>query len=196
VLARDREPLIAFIVDALERDGCRIIHRPLGDQAPFRITFETPSGERLGIIAYAFLANTKLTRNRPQDEHRFQVKYGSKDGKLHALWQDPFGLYVTLFLGINPEQGFFVGADPVLHSPTKFFISVGCFASPIASTMHPPAGRLNVSRVWSARLILVNPPRAMDHHSVWRVENQRRAELHCVLAGPPSCCADSASLAG
>ncbi|MDI1428118.1 hypothetical protein [Polyangium sorediatum] len=78
----------------------------------------------MGIIAYAFLANTRLTKNRPDDEHRFQVKYGSKDGELHPLWQDPFGLYTTLFVGINPERGFFVGADPVLHSPTKFFISV------------------------------------------------------------------------
>ena len=43
---------------------------------------------------------------------------------MHPLWQDPYGLYTTLFMGINPDLGFFVGADPVLHSPTKFFISV------------------------------------------------------------------------
>ena len=52
------------------------------------------------------------------------MKYGSKDGKLHRLWRDPFGLYTTLFVGINPEAGFFVAADPVIHSPTRFFISV------------------------------------------------------------------------
>src|SRR4029078_5137254 len=32
--------------------------------------------------------------------------------------------YTTLLVGIDPEHGFFVGADPVLHSPTCFFISV------------------------------------------------------------------------
>ncbi|WP_156041127.1 hypothetical protein [Chondromyces apiculatus] len=112
------------MVKALERSGCRIIHRSPAHQAPFRITFETVAGERLGIIAYAFLANTKLTKNRPDDEHRFQVKYGPDDGAMHELWQDPYGLYTTLFLGINPELGFFVGADPVLHNPTRFFISV------------------------------------------------------------------------
>lgn len=78
----------------------------------------------MGIIAYAFLANSRPTRNRPSDEHRFQIKYDSKDGGVHRLWQDPFGLYTTLFLGINPDTGFFVAADPVLHSPTKFFISL------------------------------------------------------------------------
>jgi hypothetical protein len=78
----------------------------------------------MGILAYAFLANNRITKNRPRDEHRFQVKYGSKTSELHPLWQDPFELYTTLFFGINPDRGLFVGADPVLHSPTRFFISL------------------------------------------------------------------------
>ena len=56
-----------------------------------------------------------------------QVKYGSKEqlqGEPQELWQDPCGLYTTLLFGINVENGFFVGFDPVLHSPTKFFISL------------------------------------------------------------------------
>lgn len=121
---RDKEPLVRFIVNALHGCGCKILFVSPPSEAPFRITFETEDGERMGVIAYAFLANQRLTTNRPDDEHRFQVKYGTKDGKLHHLWQDPYGLYTTLFLGINTELGFFVGADPVLHSPTKFFISV------------------------------------------------------------------------
>jgi hypothetical protein len=81
-------------------------------------------GERMGIVAYAFFANSRLTKNRPTDEHRFQIKYGPDDKGIHDIWQDPFELYTTLFLGINPEQGFFVAADPLRHSPTRFFISL------------------------------------------------------------------------
>src|SRR6188768_1632989 len=92
VLARERQPLIDFMVDALKRCGCRPIFVSSATEAPFRITYETPSGDRGGVVAYAFLANSKKTRNRPEDEHRFQIKYGSRDGKLHELWQDPFGL--------------------------------------------------------------------------------------------------------
>lgn len=120
----DKAPLLAFVHEALESQGCEIIKSTEADEAPFRISFKTSSGERLGVICYAFLANQVQTTNRPDDEHRFQVKYGSKDGKLHRLWRDPFGLYTTLFVGINPETGFFVAADPVIHSPTRFFISV------------------------------------------------------------------------
>jgi hypothetical protein len=121
---RDRAPLLDFILRDLRQSDCRILFSSPPDTAPFRVTFETPAGERLGIVAYAFFANNQPTRNRPEDEHRFQVKYGSKLPGLHRLWQDPYGLYTTLFLGINPTGGFFVGADPVLHSPTKFFISM------------------------------------------------------------------------
>lgn len=124
VNARDRGPLIEWITSALEGSGCRVIHRSPANYAPFRVTFETQTGERLGVVAYAFLANAKPTKNRPRDEHRFQVKYGSKDGRLHSIWQDSYGLYTTLFVGVNPGEGLFVGADPVLHSPTRFFISI------------------------------------------------------------------------
>lgn len=119
-----RQPLLDFMVAGLEESGCHVLYVSPSNEAPFRIAFVRPSGERMGIIAYAFLANSRLTANRPEDEHRFQLKYGSKDGRLHELWQDPFGLYTTLLVGIDPERGIFVGADPILHSPTRFFISV------------------------------------------------------------------------
>ena len=120
----DREPLIRFMVDSLQNQGCRVIFSPPPNRAPFRLTFETPQGERMGIVAYAFLANNKEIRNRPKDEHRFQIKYGGDLSGLHEIWQDPYGLYVTLLLGINPEKGIFVAADPVLRSPTRFSVSV------------------------------------------------------------------------
>ena len=75
VSPRDRAPLLAFIHQALRQSGCRILYSSTPDVAPFRVTFETASGERIGIVAYAFLANNRVTRHRPPDEHRFQVKY-------------------------------------------------------------------------------------------------------------------------
>ncbi len=124
VSRKHRAPLVQFILAALEGKGCRIIQTSPPDRAPFRITFETADGERMGILAYAFYANNKLTKNRPPDEYRFQLKYGTKTGEEHELWQDPYGLYTTLLMGVSPEEEFFVGFDPVLHNPTKHFISL------------------------------------------------------------------------
>jgi len=121
----DREPLVRFMVDALEGEGCRILYASEPTSAPFVISFETPSGERLGVVAYAFLATRTPTKNRPADERSFQVKYGQKLKKnTHAIWQDPFGLFTTVFVGISPERGYFVAADPEMHNPTKFFIRI------------------------------------------------------------------------
>ena len=126
--ASAREPLLRFMLDALCDRGCRILFASSSDQAPFVITFETSEGERMGIVAYAFLATRTPTKNRPDDERSFQVKYGSKqdyaDENAHVLWQDPLGLYTTLLIGIDPEERFFVAADPEVHNPTKFFIRI------------------------------------------------------------------------
>lgn len=120
-----REPLIRFMLDALQGEGCRIIHSSEPNCAPFSFTFETPTGERMGVVAYAFLATRTPTTNRPPDERSFQVKYGSKTKRnVHSIWQDPLGLFTTIFLGISPERGYFVAADPEMHNPTRFFIRI------------------------------------------------------------------------
>lgn len=123
VSAARRKPLVDFMLDALKASGCTILYASSPDVAPFVLTFETPGGERMGVVAYAFLATRTPTKNRPQDERSFQIKYGTKrESNEHSLWQDRLGLFTTLLIGIDPEEGFFVAADPVLHSPTKFYI--------------------------------------------------------------------------
>jgi len=111
---RAREPLLRFMLDSLLFAGCRILFASAPNRAPFVITFETPDGQRLGIVAYAFLATRTPTRNRPQDERSFQVKYGAKEQyaheNTHTLWQDPLGLFTTLLIGIDTKEGFFVSA--------------------------------------------------------------------------------------
>lgn len=125
VQAAARQPLLAFMLDSLRSAGCRVLFYSRADEAPFVITFETRSGERMGVIAYAFLATRTPTKNRPVDERSFQIKYGDKhqgEQNEHVLWQDPLGLFTTLLIGIDPAEGFFVAADPEMHNPTKFFI--------------------------------------------------------------------------
>lgn len=125
VMKAKREPLTKFMREALESQGCRIIYSSPPNRAPFVMTFETLSGERMGVVAYAFLATRTPTKNRPKDERSFQVKYGGKrDNADHAIFQDPLGLFTTIFLGISPDEDFFVAVDPERHNPTKLFIRI------------------------------------------------------------------------
>src|SRR4051812_38329951 len=98
-----RKPLVEFMVSALNLAGCRILFCSDTKRAPFVISFETAAGERMGVVAYAFLATRTPTKNRPDDERSFQIKYGSKlEENTHYLWEDPFRLYTTLLVGIDP----------------------------------------------------------------------------------------------
>jgi hypothetical protein len=119
-----KQPLLDFVVEGLRESGCTILYTSDAGHAPFFITYETSEGDRGGVLVYAFLANSKVTRNRPVDEHRFQVKYGSNTGDVLPIERDPARLVTTIFVGIDVERGILVGADPTLHDGTPMFISI------------------------------------------------------------------------
>jgi|CXWL01.1.fsa_nt_gi hypothetical protein len=120
----DKALLLKFIVDGLQDRGCKIVSTTDPAVAPFFIVTETPSGERQAILAYAFTANSKLTKNRPEDEHRFQIKYGGQLEGILDVKIDENALITTIFLGIDLERGVFVAADPVMNSPSPMSRSI------------------------------------------------------------------------
>ena len=171
--AAARKPLIDFMVSSLTTAGCRILSCSDAKRAPFVITFETAAGERMGIVAYAFLATRTPTKNRPADERSFQIKYGSKTDELHNLWVDPLGLYTTLLLGIDPKAGFFVAADPAAHNPTKFFIRLE-FKDSMRKPFKRRAGTLGSG---------LNAPRDwMTRSRCWLVERKSAFSIWCGLS--------------
>jgi hypothetical protein len=120
----DKEPLLRFVRNALEMRDCRVLYASEPNQAPFYIVFETAAGERHGVLVYAFFANSKATRHRPDDEHRFQIKYSSELRGILDVWIDPHLLITTLFIGIDPARNIFVAADPLMNNPSPMSRSV------------------------------------------------------------------------
>lgn len=120
----EKAALLSFIVEALEMRGCRVIHSSSPSRAPFYIVFEMRPGERHALLAYAFFANDRVTNKRPADEHRFQIKYGSDLKATLDVAIDPNRVVTTIFLGINPEKGIFVAADPRVNTPAPMSRSV------------------------------------------------------------------------
>ena len=121
-----REPIVKAILSALEQCGTEIVSSPDPSSAPFEITIRTLAGERLELICYAFLANKYRGKNRPADEHRFQVKYGSefKRDQYHRLYLPSNPAQLTLMFGVHLEEGLFVACDPAMHEWTRFSRSV------------------------------------------------------------------------
>jgi hypothetical protein len=149
----DKAPLLKFITDALEMRGCIIVYASGAERAPFYIVFDTAGGERLAVLAYAFLANARVTRNRPPDEHRFQIKYGSRLKGVLDVGLDPRQAITTIFVGIDPERRLFVAADPVMNNP-----------SPMSRSIEFKAGDAEeiFARGWWTWERARNPPRTRD----------------------------------
>lgn len=120
----DKEPLLEFVLRALEMRDCSIIYASGANRAPFYVVYETAAGERHGILVYAFFANAKIITNRPPDEHRFQIKYGGNLKSFLDVAVDPHKLVTTLFLGIDLAEGLFVAADPLMNTPAPMSRSI------------------------------------------------------------------------
>lgn len=126
-----------FISTALAQCGCTILEEPPWDVAPFVYRVRTPAEETLRIVCYAFRAtkfkNTGKGGQRPDDEHRFQIKYGSSFSEYHHIYMPENDREVTLFFGIHFEESVIVAVDPAMHNPTWFSKSVEFKDSHIAS---------------------------------------------------------------
>lgn len=119
-----REAVVERIEHALVASGATIITPANPRSAPFEITIQTPNGEILDLVCYAFTANKYRQGGRPADEHRFQIKYGSDFDRYHPLFIDPTGRKITLMFGVHLELDLFVAVDPRMHTPTWFSSSV------------------------------------------------------------------------
>lgn len=119
----------AFLERAVERSGGRVLASSGASEAPLFLGVEQPNGERLTICAYVFLANRRQIRNRPQDEHRLQVRYGNVNSaawrrQRHPVGFDPLGIDVTVVVGTQLEADLIVGLDPLTYDPLPIGISV------------------------------------------------------------------------
>jgi hypothetical protein len=118
-----------FLEQAVERSGGRVVSSSGPSQAPLFLGVEIASGERLGTCAYVFLANRRRIRNRPQDEHRLQVRYGDVNDPAwragdHPLGFDPLGVDTTLVIGAHLEADLIIALDPLVYDPLPIGISI------------------------------------------------------------------------
>jgi hypothetical protein len=115
---------VEYVAQALEHAGCTIRVYPDATKAPFVFSIDLPTGEPLDLVCYIFSANQYGQRNRPDDEHRLQVKYGSRFKEFHYLYLPQHPDEVTLFFGIHFDEGVLVAVDPAMHNPTWFSRSI------------------------------------------------------------------------
>lgn len=121
-----RGDLHRFLLEAVEQAGGRVLYDSAARHVPVYLGVEASDGHRLGLMIYPFRLTRVDTRNRPADEVRGQLRYGSEPSWLtddHRVARDLAGVDTTLLLGLYPEGDLIVGLDPALYDPLPLGIS-------------------------------------------------------------------------
>ena len=119
-----RKRLIERVSNAIADSGGTILSFPNPSTAPFDFTIRTTEGKVWKLVCYIFLANKYRQAGRPDDEHRFQIKYGSDFQRYHSIFIDPTADKLTLMFAVHDELDLFIAVDPNMHNPTWFSKSI------------------------------------------------------------------------
>lgn len=114
-----------FLIATVEASGGRVLYSSDPQRAPIYLGVQLDSDERIGMLVYPFRITRKKIRNRPDDEVRGQLRYGSETSwnKEHPVGRDVAGIDVTLIVGIDLEKKILLGLDATLWDPLPMGIS-------------------------------------------------------------------------
>lgn len=120
-----KSDLHAFMLDAIEASGGRVLYVSGANRAPIYVGVQLDSDERIGMLVYPFRVTRNRIKNRPTDEFRGQLRYGSEESwkREHPVGRDLAGVDVTLILGIDIDDEILVGLDASLWDPLPMGIS-------------------------------------------------------------------------
>ncbi len=120
-----RSDLHDFLVHAAEASGARVLYASDPGRAPVYLGVQLDSDERIGMLVYPFRITRNTIRNRPDDEARGQLRYGSEDSwkREHPVGRDVAGVDVTMIIGIDLADGVLLGLDANLWDPLPMGIS-------------------------------------------------------------------------
>jgi len=117
----------SFLLEAVERSGSTVLFASEHTRAPVFLGIQTPGDERLGILVYPFRVTRVPTLNRPEDENKLQLRYGSEaswHSEEHPVGFDVAGVDVTVLLGVHLQAGVLIGLDPLRYDPLPMGISI------------------------------------------------------------------------
>ena len=120
-----RSDLHSFLLDAVRASGGRVLYASDPHRAPVYLGVQLDSDERIGMLVYPFRVTRNTIKNRPSDEVRGQLRYGSEETwkREHPVGRDVAGVDVTMILGIDLADGVILGLDANLWDPLPMGIS-------------------------------------------------------------------------
>lgn len=127
-------PLLADLCDTLVRSGCELLHVDGSPKGTFRLSWEDPLLQRAGLRGQLV---PLVRRDRNPGGAAATLKLAGTS----ATEPDPFGLFTSVLLGVDPSRDLFVAFDPARHFPED---------EPLRVSMSPAPLRRVLARGWHA----------------------------------------------
>lgn len=120
-----RADLHAFLLEAVTASGGRVVYASDPHRAPVYLGVQLDSDERIGMLVYPFRITRNTIKNRPADEVRGQLRYGSEESwkREHPVGRDIAGIDVSMILGVDLADDVVLGLDANLWDPLPMGIS-------------------------------------------------------------------------
>jgi hypothetical protein len=117
-------PLLADLCDTLVRSGCEVLHVDGSPKGTFSLSWEDPLLQRAGLRGQ-LVPLVRRDRNPGGADATLKLAGTS------ATEPDPFGLFTSVLLGIDPSRDLFVAFDPARHFPEDEPLRVSISAAPL-----------------------------------------------------------------
>lgn len=120
-----RADLHAFLIESVKASSGRVLYASDPHHAPVYLGMQLDSDERIGVLVYPFRMTRNTIKNRPADEVRGQLRYGSEETwkRKHLVGRDVADIDVSMILGIDLIDGVILGLDANLWDPLPMGIS-------------------------------------------------------------------------
>lgn len=110
--SRSRQPegLLACLTGTLARSGCELLHVDGSAKGAFRLSWEDLLLQRAGLRGL-LVPLVRRDRNPGSADATLKIAGTSTSDT------DPFGLFTSVLLGVDPSRDLFIAFDPARHFP-------------------------------------------------------------------------------
>ena len=121
---RQPEELLAHLTGTLVRSGCELLHVDGPEKGTFRLSWEDALLQRVGLRGQ-LVPLVRRARNPGGADATLKLSGTSTTDP------DPFGLFTSVLLGVDPSRDLFVAFDPARHFPEDGSLRISISAAPL-----------------------------------------------------------------